>query len=124
MPDISHSLDEKQAGHNKQVALKLANQGFHVFPCRSRDGKGGKAKSPCGGIKWREGSTTDLGRIHDWWSKSTKAAIGLDLSKSRLLVIDCDRHDEAVDGVKAFVALMDEHDFNPSDCPSVSTPNN
>ncbi|MEP2942355.1 MAG: AAA family ATPase [Hyphomicrobiales bacterium] len=122
MTDISHSLDEKQ-GHNEQVALKLANQGFHVFPCRPCDTPKGKAKSPCGGIKWREASTTDSGEIKGWWSQLPKAAIGIDVGKSRLLVIDCDRHDNETDGVRAFGDLMDKHGSNPDDCPIVATPN-
>jgi hypothetical protein len=104
---------------NLVTALALAAQGFSVFPCH---GGGPKAKSPMPFIKWREASTTDPATIAAWWRKWPEAAIGLDLAKSGLLVIDADRHGEA-DGVEAFGALMVEHGFDPDSAPLVATPN-
>lgn len=104
---------------NLATALALAAQGFSVFPCHSG---GQKAKSPMPFIKWREASTTDPATIAAWWRKWPEAAIGLDLAKSGLLVIDADRHGEA-DGVEAFGALMAEHGFDPDSAPLVATPN-
>lgn len=104
---------------NLATALALAAQGFSVFPCHSG---GPKAKSPMPFIKWREASTTDSATIAAWWRKWPEAAIGLDLAKSGLLVIDADRHGEA-DGVEAFGALMAEHGFDPDSAPLVATPN-
>lgn len=104
---------------NLATALALAAQGFSVFPCHSG---GPKAKSPMPFIKWREASTTDPSTIAAWWRKWPEAAIGLDLAKSGLLVIDADRHGEA-DGVEAFGALMAEHGFDPDSAPLVATPN-
>lgn len=107
------------AAGNLGVALGLAGQGLHVFPCQPG---GDKAKSPMPFIKWRDASTTDERKINEWWLKWPDAAIGLDVGKSGLLVIDCDRHGEH-DGVEAFGKLMAENGFDPDSCPMCATPN-
>lgn len=122
MTNNNHSPAEKQASHNLQVALDLAEQGYHVFPCRSRKMPKGDAKSPV--VYWRNASTIDHAQIQKWWSQFEDAAVGLELSKSNLLVIDCDRHDIEADGVVAFGELMDANGFDPDTCPIVGTPNN
>lgn len=107
------------ASPNLDTALALARTGFAVFPCQSG---GEKAKQPMPFIRWREASTTSEHQILAWWKKWPDAAIGLDLAKSGLVVIDADRHGEA-DGVEAFGALMAEHAFDPDSAPLVATPN-
>lgn len=104
---------------NRETALALAAAGFSVFPCHAG---GEKAKSPMPFIKWREASTTNERQIAQWWQKWPAAAIGLDLAKSGLIVIDADRHDESADGVEAFGALMGAHGFDPDSAPLVATP--
>lgn len=104
---------------NRETALALAAAGFSVFPCHAG---GEKAKSPMPFIKWREASTTNERQIAQWWQKWPAAAIGLDLAKSGLIVIDADRHDESADGVEAFGALMGAHEFDPDSAPLVATP--
>ena len=104
---------------NRETALSLAAAGFSVFPCHSG---GEKAKSPMPFIKWREASTTSERQILQWWQKWPDAAIGLDLAKSGLIVIDADRHDESADGVEAFGQLMSDHGFDPDSAPLVATP--
>lgn len=47
---------------------------------------------------------------------------GVNCGRAGLVVIDCDRHDESVDGVKNFHDLCDEHGFDPEDTFAVSTP--
>jgi hypothetical protein len=104
---------------NRETALALAAAGFSVFPCQPG---GEKAKRPMPFIKWREASTTSERQILQWWQKWPDAAIGLDLAKSGLIVIDADRHDESADGVEAFGQIMADHGFNPDSAPLVATP--
>ena len=104
---------------NREVALHLAKQGLSVFPCQSG---GAKAKQPMPFLKWRDVSTTNEAQIAKWWQKWPDAAVGLDLAKSGLVVIDADRHGEE-DGVEAFGRLMSEHGFDPDSAPLVATPN-
>jgi len=104
---------------NQATALSLARAGFAIFPCQSG---GPKAKQPMPFIKWREVSTTAEAQILQWWRKWPDAAIGLDLAKCGLIVIDADRHGEA-DGVEAFGKLMSDHGFDPDSAPLVATPN-
>jgi hypothetical protein len=105
--------------HNGNVALALARAGYSVFPCHAG---GEKAKQPMPFIKWRDVSTTDERTIFAWWQKWPGAAVGIDLAKSRLIVIDADRHGDA-DGVAAFGELMAAHGFEPDGVPTVATPN-
>ncbi len=104
---------------NLSTALHLAASGLAVFPCQSG---GDKAKQPMPFLKWRDVSSTDDRAIQAWWRKWPDAAIGLDLAKSGLVVIDADRHGEA-DGVEAFGALMASHGYDPDAAPIVATPN-
>lgn len=104
---------------NFTIALQLASDGFCVFPCHSG---GGKAKQPMPFIKWRDASTCDEKQIRAWWRKWPDAAVGLDLAKSNLVVIDCDRHDIAADGVQAYGDLVAEHGADPDAAPIVATP--
>lgn len=104
---------------NRGVAVRLAQAGFFVFPCHSG---GEKAKQPMPFIKWRDVSTTELNRIQTWWDRWPEAAVGLDLAKSRLLVVDADRHGKA-DGVEAMGQLMASHHYEPDGVPMAATPN-
>jgi hypothetical protein len=103
---------------NAATALRLAHAGFAVFPCQPG---GAKAKQPMPFIKWREASTCSEAQIRQWWQKWPDAAIGLDLAKSGLIVIDADRHDH--DGVTALGDLMASHGYVPDGVPLVATPN-
>lgn len=103
---------------NLETALSLALAGMAVFPCHAG---GEQAKRPMPFIKWREASTTDVGKIRQWWAKWPNAAIGLDLAKCGLIVIDCDRHSDD-DGVEAFGLLTSEHHHNVDTSPLVATP--
>lgn len=107
------------ATDNLSTALRLGAAGFSIFPCQSG---GPKVKQPMPFIKWHDVSTSSEHQIRQWWAKWPDAAIGLDVGKSGLLVIDADRHGEA-DGVEAFGELMVAHGFNPDSAPLVATPN-
>lgn len=104
---------------NARVAADLAAAGFSVFPCHAG---GSDVKKPMPGVFWRSQSTTDRVKVTGWWRKWPDAAIGLDLAKSGLIVIDADRHGEE-DGVAAIAELMHAHQFDPNDAPVVGTPN-
>jgi hypothetical protein len=104
---------------NALVAVQLASAGFSVFPCHS----GGRdVKKPMPTVYWRSASTNDRVKVEGWWRKWPDAAVGLDLSKSGLVVIDADRHG-ADDGVEAIARLMHENGFDPNPVPTVATPN-
>jgi len=47
---------------------------------------------------------------------------GVNCGRAGLVVIDCDRHEESVDGVSNFHNLCDEHGFDPEETFAVSTP--
>ena len=108
--------------NNINVALDLARQGFHVFPCHS-SGERSKEKSPLGVYSWTKECTTDTIQIQKWWSRYPHAAVGLALGKSNLIVVDADRHDPKADGVEAFGALMAAHNYAPHNVPVAVTPN-
>lgn len=103
---------------NMETALSLARSGYSIFPCYSG---GEQAKRPMPFLRWREESTTDIDKIRQWWCKWPSAAIGLDLAKSGLLVIDCDKHNE--DGVEKFGELTASHNHDIDLSPLVATPN-
>ncbi|MCC0013824.1 MAG: bifunctional DNA primase/polymerase [Rhodobiaceae bacterium] len=106
---------------NLQAALDLARRGYHVFPCYPG---GEKAKRPMTPpvMSWANQSSCDPAQVQRWWATYPHAAIGLDVGKSGLVVIDADRHGEH-DGVEAMGVLMGKHDFNPDSAPLVATPN-
>lgn len=104
---------------NARIASDLAAAGFSVFPCHNG---GAQAKRPMPGVFWRSASTSDRVKVAGWWRKWPDAAVGLDLAKSHLVVIDADRHG-ADDGVEAVAHLMHEHGFDPNPVPTVATPN-
>lgn len=104
---------------NLDTALSLAAAGHHVFPCHSG---GTSVKRPMPGIFWGKDATNDESRIRQWWGKWPDAAPALSLGKSRLIVIDADRHGK-VDGVEALGNIAAEHGWQMNDTPVVATPN-
>jgi hypothetical protein len=91
---------------NYDLALDLARQGVHVFPCQP-DGE--NEKKPYSGVFWRTASTCNETRIRQWWDRWPEALPGIDLAKAGLVVIDCDRKPNRPDGVAAFDALSRGH---------------
>lgn len=84
-----------------EEALKYAEYGYHIFPCRNS--YGGKVLSKKG--KWIElnpkqpliqngvlSATRDEKQIKIWWKKWNKAMIGVNLGMSNRFVIDIDNH--------------------------------
>jgi hypothetical protein len=89
---------------NLAAALELARAGLFVFPARLINRTFGWEKRPA--IKgWRELATVDEVQIRVWWHLHPKAVPGIELGKSRLFVIDTDRHGGA-DGLAAYECLI------------------
>ena len=97
-----------------EEAIKYAERGFYVFPCRIRPSKPfltpkGKqkilpAKSPLykGGLN---NATTDRKQIEEWWKKTPQAAIGVNCGLSNLIVVDIDTHKKEVNGFDNWMSL-------------------
>lgn len=99
------------------VALRLAEAGVSVFPCQAA---GDTRKQPMPGVLWRNQSTTNAAKIEAWWRRYPDAVVGIDLAKSGLLVIDCDRKPGRPDGVEAFRRIAPDGALD--DVPQVRTP--
>lgn len=82
---------------NSELALRYAKRGLAVFPC-------GADKKPR--VKWKDESTRDQAKIGRWWSQYPNALVALDCGKAGIVVIDCDRHDNAPDGVAAIEDIL------------------
>lgn len=102
---------------HSEVALRLAEAGVSVFPCQPT---GDTRKQPMPGVFWRNQSTTDPDRVAAWWRRWPDAVVGIDLAKSGLLVIDCDRKDGRADGVAAFLRIAPDGALDT--VPQVETP--
>lgn len=72
---------------NLVPALSLASNGIAVFPCSGVDGDDGKRPL----VPWRGDSTTDSDKIGRWFHRWPSCAIAVDVGKSGLFVIDCDK---------------------------------
>ncbi|MHC2163116.1 bifunctional DNA primase/polymerase [Bradyrhizobium ottawaense] len=103
--------------HNLDVALNLARAGAFVFPCQS---SGPNKKQPCKGVYWRSASTRDEVQIRHLWSRHPDAVPGIDLAKSGLVVIDCDR--KLNNGLEWFQAKAAQHHDALDNVPQTDTP--
>jgi hypothetical protein len=97
--------------------LALAQAGAFVFPCQS---SGSNKKQPCKGVYWRSVSTREEAKIRQLWMQHPDAAPGIDLAKSGLLVIDCDR--KLNDGLAWLQQHAAKHDDALDDVPQTDTP--
>jgi hypothetical protein len=108
---------------NLVTALELAAIGVAVLPVRAAD------KHPL--IKeWPEQSTCDARIIRQWWTAFKDAAVGIDLGKAGLIVLDGDNHALAdgspgPNGPAALAALLSaQPSFSREATPAVKTPGN
>lgn len=84
---------------NENAALKLAKNGYKVFPCNPA------TKAPMGKLKWKQVATTDLEQINAWWGRWPEAMPGLPTgSANGVSVVDLDMHDNK-DGITAYQNL-------------------
>jgi hypothetical protein len=97
---------------NLNAALAHASAGYAVFPCDLD-------KKPR--VKWSNESTTDTASIRRWWMRWPESLVGLDLAKSNMLVVDCDRHG-GPDGVEAWEVMCIAHSYDTSRNYVVNTP--
>src|SRR5262245_1305041 len=65
---------------------------------------------------WQENATTDTGKIHKNWERA-QALPAIPCGPNGLLVIDCDRHNGAADGVANFKMLVENHGGLPRNTP-------
>jgi putative DNA primase/helicase len=97
---------------NREVALRLAEAGFAVFPA-------GPDRKPL--VKWRKHSTSDPGAIEYCWQRWPDAIPAIDLGKSDLVVLDGDRHG-GPDGRTALLELLRRLDDFDGTAPTIETP--
>ncbi len=90
-------------------AIEYAEMGWHVFPLIPNTKK---PLTPQG----YKNATTNLNKIHHWWSRNPKANIGISTgTSSQIFVIDIDRKN-GVDGLESI-----KGNAIPA-CPTVKTP--
>lgn len=105
--DLLGGVDAGQ--HNLRLALKLAAQGFPVFPCREKsetvNGRIRKEKSPATRYGFKD-ATTNEKQIRSWWSRRPYALVGMPTGQaSGFAVLDLDRHTEESDGILALAEM-------------------
>lgn len=110
-------LDQTKPSRNLEVALDLARAGAYVFPCKSH---GPDRKQPCRGVYWKSVSTKDERNIRDLWRLHPDAVPGIDLAKTGLLVIDCDR--KPSDGLAWLTEYAAQHGDALDEPPAADTP--
>jgi Bifunctional DNA primase/polymerase, N-terminal len=91
---------------NLEAALRLAAAGLPIFPAlvawNPIARKNDKRPAITG---WQSLASDDEETIRTWWTTYPTALVGLELGRAGLVVVDCDRHPNAPDGVQAFRAL-------------------
>ncbi len=114
------ALADNSLSANLIIARSLAIVGIPVFPARVRqDGQRWQKAPLISG--WRKKASTDLLQIERWWRQFPDAVAGIELGRSKLVVIDLDRHGGGADGVDAFQKLQANGGDLPS-CPQSQTP--
>lgn len=108
---------------NLRVARELAGAAMFIFPAviswNEQTKKLDKRPAITG---WRDAATTDPAQLAKWWNDFPDAVPGIELGRSRLFVVDLDRHPGGPDGVAAFKAMRGDNPIPR--CPTVKTPSN
>lgn len=102
---------------NIEAALRYADAGAYVFAARSSKSKAFD-KRPMLVRSWNEESTRDYATIRRFFKDST-ALVAVDCGKSRIVVIDADRHG-GPDGIAALREILG-HDPAALGCPIIET---
>src|SRR5262249_50088756 len=108
---------------NLDLARTRAGAGMFVFPalvCWNEQTKKLDKKPAITG--WRQAATTDPVQLVKWWHEFSDAVPGIELGRSRLFVVDLDRHPGGADGVAAFRALRRDNVIPR--CLTIKTPSN
>ena len=114
---MSDSIPLIQNGNSchLDVALMHAQAGIYVFPCN-----GDRSPRTTNGFK---DAATDEFTVRRWWKSNPDALVGIACGLSGLIVFDCDEK-KGHTGVKAFMAVANQHGIDLSQCPSTVTPSN
>lgn len=100
---------------NLEKALLWAKAGIKIFPCN------GKTPHTNSGFK---DASSDLEQVKIWWNQWPDANIGLPCAANGILVIDADRHEKDVDGVKYIDGLFQKFNLNKNNYCCVTTAGN
>jgi hypothetical protein len=95
---------------NISVALGLAAAGLPIFPVKIwfNTAKNKWEKEPH--IKgWQDNASSDPNQLRTWWRNWPTAAVGIEMGRADLVLIDADRHPGGSDGVTAFAELVAKH---------------
>ncbi len=84
---------------NFDLALKLAEHHWYIFPCNPD-------KTPK--VKWKDKATNDSAEICDWWARWPAALIGIYCQKSGFFVVDIDMND-GYNGFESWARLIDSN---------------
>src|SRR5262245_37296449 len=98
---------------NLTAALSLAAAGLPVFPA-------GSDKRPLL-VGWQEKASAEQKQIRRWWDSHPTALPAIVVGRAGLVVIDCDRHPGANDGIKAFNQLVSANDATLANVPMTKT---
>ncbi len=86
----------------------LSEQGFYIYPLSSN------TKIPLKGSNGFNDATIDITQLESWFGDGSDYNVAINLSLSDLVVIDCDRHEESVDGLANFRDLWLRYDTTPN----------
>jgi hypothetical protein len=92
------------------VALGLTAAGLPIFPVRIwfNTAKNKWEKKPH--IEgWQNNATINPNQVRTWWREWPNAAVGIEMGRADLVLIDADRHAGGADGVAAFAELVAKH---------------
>ena len=98
---------------NLTAALDLAAADLPVFPA-------GPDKRPLF-AGWQEKATTDPEQINEWWRIYPGALPAIYVGRAGLIAIDCDRHPDGNDGIKAFNQLVSANRGKLTNVPMTKT---
>jgi hypothetical protein len=105
-------MQSASASPNKDAALSLANRGLRVFPC--------SGKVPIV-TDWEHSASNSPFAIGLKWDAVPNALPAIPVGAHGLVVIDCDRKPNGIDGVATFLALCTEKGVDLSNAFAVET---
>src|SRR6266540_3711801 len=98
---------------NLTAALSLAAMGLPVFPAAPD-------KRPLL-VGWQKKASSEPEQIRSWWRAHPDALPAIFVGGAGLLVVDCDRHPGANDGIEAFNQLLSANGGSLADVPMTKT---
>jgi Protein of unknown function (DUF3987)/Bifunctional DNA primase/polymerase, N-terminal len=98
---------------NLTAALSLAAMGLPVFPAAPD-------KRPLL-VGWQKKASSEPEQIRSWWRAHPDALPAIFVGGAGLLVVDCDRHPGANDGIEAFNRLLSANGGSLADVPMTKT---